>query len=97
MAKDVRDAFDAAPIASRPIPRAGGRARLAALVQLEQLVRVAMLLVVVDQTRVRRRRDHGVERPADVQVPRVAVLDRRVRVVPADARKPLEALERVEV
>ena len=59
----------------------GGTAELglAPLVEAKQLIGVAVLLVVVDQTRIRRRGDDGVERAAEVQLTRVAVLDGRVR------------------
>ena len=55
-----------------------------------------MLLVVVDQARVRRRRDDGVERAAEVQVPRVAVVDGRV-ARGRGRRERLDPLERVEL
>ena len=51
----------------------GAQLQLAAVVEPEQLVRVAVLLVVVDEAWVRRRRDHAVERPGQVELPRVAV------------------------
>src|SRR5688572_28831125 len=65
------------------------------LVHAEQLVRIAMLLVVVDQPRVRRRRDEGVERPAEVERARVSMQDRRARVGIANPREALDAVERV--
>ena len=56
-------------IASRPTPRAGRPSSSARRsCEAEQLVGVAMLLVVVDQARVRRRRDDGVERPAELEL-----------------------------
>ena len=53
---------------------------LPALVQAEQLVGVAVLLVVVDQARIRRRGDDAVERATEIELARVAVPHRRVRV-----------------
>ncbi len=57
---------------ARPARATRGRTELAlaAVVEPEQLVRVAMLLVVVDQPRVRRRRDDRVERPLERDVAR---------------------------
>ena len=63
----LRDRRSARP-ARRP-----AELEVAALVEAEQLVGVAVLLVVVDQPRVRRRRDDAVVRPARSIVARVAV------------------------
>ena len=57
---------------ARPACRAAQLA-ITALVESEQLVGVAMLLVVVDQARVRRRGHDAVVRPAEVELARVAV------------------------
>ena len=46
---------------------------LAPVVEPEQLVGVAVLLVVVDQARIRRRGDDAVVRPAQLELPRVPV------------------------
>jgi hypothetical protein len=51
---------------------------LAPVVEPEELVRVAMLLVVVDQPRVRGRGDDRVEAPVPVEFARVAVRDERL-------------------
>ena len=83
-------------IAARPVPRAAGRARVAPLVEAEQLVGVAVLPVVVDQPRVRRRGDDAVVRPAEVELARVAVEDRATRPARAHARERLDPVERVE-
>ena len=66
------------------------------LVEAQQLVRVAVLLVVVDQPRVGRRRDDAVERPAQVELARVAVEDLRDPVRRAYVRERRDPLERVE-
>jgi hypothetical protein len=62
----VRDAVDVRLDGSAP-DAAAGTAELVRppLVEAEQLVGVAVLLVVVDQPGVRRRGDDGVERPAE--------------------------------
>ena len=58
------------------MPRAAGTDLvLAQIVEPEQLVGVAVLLVVVDQSRVRRGGDDGVERPTELDLARVAVQD----------------------
>ena len=95
--QDVRDAVDVrADRLPAHAPRRAAELRLTALVQPQQLVRVPVLLVVVDQPRVRRRGDDAVEGPAEIQVTRVAVVDRRVRIACADRGEPLDAIERVE-
>ena len=57
--------------------RALAELELAELLQSEQLVGVAMLLVIVDQARVGRRGEHPVEAGAEVELARVAVQDFR--------------------
>ena len=86
-----------ARIASRPTPRAGlPSSRPVPSLQPEQLVRVPVLLVVVDQPRVRRRRDNRVERARDVELARVAVDDGRVDVLCSRRGERLDPVERVE-
>ncbi len=78
-------------------PRCGGAdLPLAPVVELEQLVRVAVLLVVVDQARIRRRGEDGVERPAESSLARVAVQDGRLALDVAHLRELLDPRERVE-
>ena len=69
-----------------PADAPGGTAELglAPLVEPEQLVGVAVLLVVVDQPRIGRGGDDGVERPTEVELAGVAVLDGRVCAVRPD-------------
>ena len=86
-----------ASIAARRRPRVGGaELELARVVEPEQLVRVAVLLVVVDQARIRRRRDDAVERRARNRRPRVALEDVALRARVAHSRERLDARERVE-
>jgi hypothetical protein len=61
--------------------RRGPDFSLTPVVETEQLVRVAMLLVVVDQPRVRRRGDDGLEAAGQLRLARVAV--QHVGLVPA--------------
>src|SRR5439155_9099868 len=75
--------------------RGGAELALAPVVEAEELIGVAVLLVVVDQSRIRRRGDDGVEPPAQLDLERVAVhdLDLASR---AQARERLQPGERVE-
>src|SRR6478735_8480655 len=68
---------------------------LAPVVEREQLVRMAVLLVVVDQPRIRRRGEDPVERPRERLFARVAVQHRRVALRVAHAREILDPHERV--
>src|SRR6478735_12070241 len=68
---------------------------LAPVVEREQLVRIAVLLVVVDQPRIRRRGEDPVERPRERLFARVAVQHRRVALRVAHAREILDPHERV--
>ena len=69
-------------------PRRGGAdLPLAPVVELEQLVRVAVLLVVVDQPRIRRRGEDPVERPSELGLSRVAVQHRRLALRVAHLRE----------
>ena len=81
---------------ARACRRRGAELELAAVVEPEQLVGVAVLLVVVDQARVRRRRDDPVEARAVVDLARVAVDDARLAPARAHARERLDPRERVE-
>src|SRR6185312_16619956 len=69
---------------------------LPSLVQVEQLVGVPVLLVVVDQPRIRRRGDDAVERAAEIELARVAVPHRRVCILSPRRRERLEPVERVQ-
>ena len=66
-------------------PRRPPELALPTLVQAEQLVGVPVLLVVVDQPRIRRRGDDAVERAAEIELARVAVPHRRVRILSSRA------------
>ena len=98
-ASAVGDALDVVADRLR-VDAALGRAHLelAAVVETQQLVGVAMLLVVVDQPRVRRRRDDAVERAAELELADVSVEHDRLAPARAHAREltdPLEGVERV--
>src|SRR5713226_6512139 len=69
---------------------------LAQVVEPEQLVRRAVLLVVIDQPWVGRRGDDAVERAAVVELAGVAVKDRRLAVLRAQLREGLDPLQRVQ-
>src|SRR5581483_12209036 len=58
--------------------------------------RVAVLLVVVDQARVRRRGDDGVERPIELQPAGVAVAEASSVCTRAGAGERLDPRQRVE-
>ena len=83
---------DRAP--ARPASR-GAELALAPVVEAEELVRVAVLLVVVDETRVRRRREDAVEAPVERDVARVAV--QRPRPLVTRSRTRWNALMRSSV
>jgi hypothetical protein len=69
---------------------------LSHVVEAEQLVRVAVLLVVVDQARIRRRGEDAVEAAAEVELPSVAVEDGRLPATGARAGELADARDRVE-
>ena len=69
---------------------------LARVVEAEQLVRVPVLLVVVDQAGVRRRGDDAVERRVVLDAARVAVQHPRGTPLVAYPRELLDPRERVE-
>ncbi len=69
---------------------------LAPIVEPEQFVRVAVLLVVVDQTGIRRRGQHAVVTARQLLLAHVAVDDRGGTAACADARKLLQPCEGVE-
>src|SRR5262249_53124646 len=76
VAKDGGDPIDV--LGDRTPARAAGRATelsVSTLVQPEQLVRVPVLLVIVDQPRVGRRRDDAVVRTAQVEIACISVHD----------------------
>ena len=66
------------------------------LVDAEQLVGVAVLLVVVDQARIRRRGDDAVVRAFEIDRAGVAVQHPRDAAVGPDGRERLDPLQRVE-
>ena len=82
----------------RPTRAPGGPAELeiTPLVDAEQLVRVAVLLVVVDQARIRRRRDDAVVRAFEIDRAGVAVQHPGDATVGPSGRERLDPLERVE-
>src|SRR5262249_59352837 len=69
---------------------------LRAIVELEQLVCVTVLLVVVDEPGIRRRRDDAVEASRKIVRPRVAVDDRGRDPPRTDTRELLQPRERVQ-
>src|SRR5438067_5858199 len=73
----------------------GAELALAPVVETEQLVGVAMLLVVVDQSGIRRRGDDCVEGTRQLDLERIAVDDLRL-VSRAHSRERLQARERIE-
>src|SRR5579872_5761946 len=75
--------------------RGGAELELAQVVEVEQLVSRAVLLVVVDQPRIGRRGEHGVEDAAVVELTRIPVHDVRL-AARTHARERLDARERVE-
>src|SRR5436190_30710 len=76
--------------------RPGAHLELAAVVEPEQLIGVAVLLVIVDQARIGRRGDHTVEWPAKIELARVAVQHYRLTRMGAHARERLDPFERVQ-
>ena len=86
---------------TRRSPPAGPSSRpaeleVAAFVDTEQLVGVAVLLVVVDQAGIRRRGDDAVEAALEVDRARVAMEHRREQGVVPDGRESLDPRKRVE-
>ena len=69
---------------------------VAALVEAEKLVGVAVLTVVLDQARIRRRRDDAVVRPLEIDRARVAVQHPREPPVGTHGGEGLDPVERVE-
>src|SRR5207244_6541841 len=74
----------------------GAELELTAVVEAEQLVCIPMLLVVVDQARIRRRRHDAVEGPRVLDVASVGAQDRRLALAVADEPQPPDPGERVE-
>ena len=94
--KDVGDALDVR-LDRGAAQAVGGPSELvvAVLREAEELVRVAMLLVVVDQARIRRGCDHSRERSAELEHPCIAVEHRCGRPRSADLGERLDPGERV--
>ena len=90
----LRDARDV--LRDRRLRRAAAEFERAEVLEPEQLVRVPVLLVIVDQARVRRGRDHAVERAAEVEHPCVAVEHARGPPALAHTGERLHACHGVE-
>src|SRR5207237_490356 len=75
---------------------AGADFELAAVLEPEQLVRVAMLLAVVDQAGIRRRGDDAVEGAVEVELARVAMDHRGAASARTERGEGFDALQGVE-
>src|SRR5260221_1483791 len=73
----------------------GADLSLAPVVEAEELVRVAVLLVIVDEPRIRRRSEHRVERPTELRLAGIAVDDSRPALEVPHLGELLDPRERV--
>src|SRR5439155_16326694 len=81
--------------AARPVD-GGPQFELAQIVEAEQLVGRPVLLVIVDQTGIGRRRDEAVEYGAVGELARIAMHDRRLAALRSPLCELLDSHQRVE-